>query len=170
MVRCHRSKCHHYLTLRWSFKFEFCLTYTAWKVSKYRVFSGLYFPVFSPKYRKIRIRKNFVFGHFSRSDNCVFKWFQELFYLANTFWDLFFKKSLCFFVEISFKSSYFAIFKQLFINVESKIFAFLKKFIWVFSFPRLVLKGAILVITIIVFERNLNTRHWCRRNFVVWED
>ena len=53
---------------------------TAWKVSKYGVFSGLYFPVFrlntgiysvnlriQAEYRKIRTRKNSVFGHFSRS-------------------------------------------------------------------------------------------------------
>ena len=53
--------------------------YTAWKVSKYGVFSGPYFPVFGmnteiygvdlriqSEYRKIRARKNFVFGHFSR--------------------------------------------------------------------------------------------------------
>ena len=50
--------------------------YTAWKVSKYRVFSGPYFPVFGlntetgsvnlpiqSQYRKIRTRKNSVFGH-----------------------------------------------------------------------------------------------------------
>ena len=54
--------------------------YTAWKVSKYGVISGPYFPVFGldtevygvnlriqSEYKKIRIRKNFVFGHFSRS-------------------------------------------------------------------------------------------------------
>ena len=53
---------------------------TAWKVSKYRVFPGLYFPAFrlnteiyeinlriQSEYRKIRTRKNSVFGHFSRS-------------------------------------------------------------------------------------------------------
>ena len=56
------------------------LTYTAWKVPKYGVFSGLYFPVFSlnteiygvnlriqSECRKIRTRKNSVFGHISRS-------------------------------------------------------------------------------------------------------
>ena len=50
---------------------------TVWKVSKYGVFSGLYFPVFRlnlkiysinlyivSKYRKIRTRKNSVFGHY----------------------------------------------------------------------------------------------------------
>ena len=40
---------------------------------KYRVISGLYFPVFRLniqfKYRKTRSRNNFVFGHFSRSDH-----------------------------------------------------------------------------------------------------
>ena len=54
---------------------------TLWKVSKYGVFSGLYFPVFGLNTdiyfvnlcinygcRKIRTRKNSVFGHFSRSD------------------------------------------------------------------------------------------------------
>ena len=53
---------------------------TAWKVSKYGVFSGPYFPVFGLKtdiygvnlriqseYSKIRIRKNSGFGYFSRS-------------------------------------------------------------------------------------------------------
>ena len=55
--------------------------FTAWKVSKYRVFSGPYFPVFRLKTeiysvnlriqsecRKIRIRKDSVFGHISRGD------------------------------------------------------------------------------------------------------
>ena len=54
--------------------------YTAWKVSKYEVISGPYFPVFGlnteiyelnlhiqSEYRKIRTRNNSVFGHFSRS-------------------------------------------------------------------------------------------------------
>ena len=53
---------------------------TAWKVSKYRVISGWYFPVFGlnaeiyevnlriqSEYRKIRARNNSVFWHFSRS-------------------------------------------------------------------------------------------------------
>ena len=42
---------------------------TAWKVSRYRVFSGLYFPVFGLNIfsMNIRTRKNSVFGHFSRS-------------------------------------------------------------------------------------------------------
>ena len=55
-------------------------TGTAWKVSKYGVISGPYFPVFGlnteiyppilriqSEYRKIRARNNSVFGHFSRS-------------------------------------------------------------------------------------------------------
>ena len=54
---------------------------TAWKVSKYRVFSGPYFPVFrlnteiysvnlriQSECRRIRIRKDSVFGHISRGD------------------------------------------------------------------------------------------------------
>ena len=51
---------------------------TAWKVPKYGVFSGPYFPVFGlnteiylrvqSEYKKIRTRKNSVFGHFSRSE------------------------------------------------------------------------------------------------------
>ena len=47
---------------------------TAWKMSKYGVFSGLYFPAFGlntekmgTECGKIRTRKNFVFGHFSHS-------------------------------------------------------------------------------------------------------
>ena len=55
-------------------------TFTAWKVSKYGVISCPYFPVFGlnterygrslriqSEYRKIRIRNNSVFGHFSRN-------------------------------------------------------------------------------------------------------
>ena len=54
--------------------------YTAWKVSKYGVFSGPYFSVFGlnmkiysvnlhiqSEYRKIQTTKNSVFGYFSRS-------------------------------------------------------------------------------------------------------
>ena len=42
---------------------------TAWKVSRYGVSPGPYFPVFlvESKYRKIRTRKNSSFGHFLRS-------------------------------------------------------------------------------------------------------
>ena len=59
----------------WHLSFNIC---TVWKVSKYGVFSGPYFPVFGlnteihgvnlriqPEYRKIRTRKNPVFGLFS---------------------------------------------------------------------------------------------------------
>ena len=55
---------------------------TSWKLSKYELFSGLYFLVFGliteiygvnlriqSKCRKIRTRKRFVFKHFSRSDS-----------------------------------------------------------------------------------------------------
>ena len=52
---------------------------TAWKVSKYEVFSGPHLPTFGrntervslriqSECKKIRIRKNFVFGHFSCSE------------------------------------------------------------------------------------------------------
>ena len=54
--------------------------HTTWKVSKYGVFSGAYFPVFAinteiysvnlraqSEYRKIRTRKNFASGQFSCS-------------------------------------------------------------------------------------------------------
>ena len=56
-------------------------TYTAWKVSKYGVISGPYFPVFGlnkeiyevnlriqSEWRKIRTRNNSVFGNFPPSD------------------------------------------------------------------------------------------------------
>ena len=56
-------------------------SFTAWKLSKYGVFSGLCFPVFGlnaeiygvnlhiqSEDRKIRTRKNSVFGYFPRSD------------------------------------------------------------------------------------------------------
>ena len=38
-------------------------------MSKYGVFSGPYFPVFSPNTGKYEPEKNSVFGHFSRSDS-----------------------------------------------------------------------------------------------------
>ena len=57
----------------------FIFSTTAWKMSKYGVISGPYFPVFrlnteicfvnlriQSEYRKIRTRNNSVFGHFSR--------------------------------------------------------------------------------------------------------
>ena len=49
------------------------IIFTVWKVSKYGVFSGSYFPLFGlnmeiqSEYRKIRTRKNSVFGKFSCS-------------------------------------------------------------------------------------------------------
>ena len=56
------------------------ITFTAWKVSKYGVFSGPYFPTFGlnmerygvslriqSEFGKIRTTKNSAFGHFSRS-------------------------------------------------------------------------------------------------------
>ena len=62
----------------------YTIIHTAWIVSKYRVFSGPYFPVFvlnteiygvnlriQCKYKKIRTRKNSVFGHFSHSDKLL---------------------------------------------------------------------------------------------------
>ena len=61
-------------------------TYTAWKVSKYGVFSGLYFPAFrlnterysvslriQSKCRKMRTRRNSLFGHFSHSFILMFR-------------------------------------------------------------------------------------------------
>ena len=59
----------------------FPYTITAWKVSKYGVTSGPYFPVFGlntetdevnlriqSEHRKMQNRNNSVFAHFSRSD------------------------------------------------------------------------------------------------------
>ena len=61
-----------------------CRVSTAWIESKYGHFSGSYFPVCGPnteiysvnlciqsECRKIRTRKNSVFGHFSHSDTCL---------------------------------------------------------------------------------------------------
>ena len=58
------------------------LLFTVWKVSKYEVFSGLYFPVFGlnakiyfvnlrihSEYRKIRTSRNSVFGHLKNITN-----------------------------------------------------------------------------------------------------
>ena len=62
-------------------------TFTAWKMSKYGVISGPYFPLFGLNtrfmfvnlriqslYRKTRARNNSVFGHFSRSDCYHIQW------------------------------------------------------------------------------------------------
>ena len=64
----------------WQRKCKVCDNITAWKGSKYKVFSGPHFPVFGlntdiyrvnlcieSEYRKIRTRKNSVYGHFSCS-------------------------------------------------------------------------------------------------------
>ena len=45
---------------------------TAWKLPKYGVFSGLYFPAFELNTERIRTRNNSVFELFSRSDLCCF--------------------------------------------------------------------------------------------------
>ena len=58
--------------------------YTDWKVSKYEVFSGPYFPVFElnmeiypvnlrtlSEYGKMRTGKEFMIGRFSRSSNSL---------------------------------------------------------------------------------------------------
>ena len=58
---------------------------TAWKVSKYGIFSGPCFPVFGlnteiysvylhiqSKYRRIQTRENSVFGHFSRNADFLY--------------------------------------------------------------------------------------------------
>ena len=63
---------------------------TAWKMPKYRVFSGPYFPVpglnteiygvnlrFQSEYRKIRTRKNSALGHFSRTGTDPEIWKKE---------------------------------------------------------------------------------------------
>ena len=84
---CHRT--YHYqikklIRLSWHLlatPFAITILTIAWKVSKYGVFSGPYFPVLrlnmdvysvnlriQTKYRKIRTRKKSVFGHFSRSE------------------------------------------------------------------------------------------------------
>ena len=68
--------------------FEIADLSTAWKVSKYGVISGPYFPAFGlnteiygvnlriqSEYRKIRTKNNSVFGHFSHSGNNKFSWF-----------------------------------------------------------------------------------------------
>ena len=61
--------------------------FTVWRVSKYGVISGSYFPVFGlntevyeinlriqSEWRKIRVRNNSAFGHFSRSGWDSFFW------------------------------------------------------------------------------------------------
>ena len=56
--------------------YEVVIIWTKWKLSKYGVFPGPYFPAFGLNteifgVNKIRTRKNYVFGHFSRSDVVV---------------------------------------------------------------------------------------------------
>ena len=76
-------------------------SYTVWKVSKYEGFSGPYFPGFglnTEKYgvsfriqsecRKIRIRKNSVFGHFSRSFKPV-QWKYDTIYEAQKIYTIY---------------------------------------------------------------------------------
>ena len=79
---------------------------TAWKVSKYGAFCDSYFPVFrlntkivniriQSEYRKIRTRKNSVFGHFSRSEQLNVWKFQVSngwFYIWNSPCNTLFKK------------------------------------------------------------------------------
>ena len=75
-----RSNRTTWITFFWS-----RLALTTWKVSKYGVFSGPYFPVLGlntercgvslriqSEYGKIRTRKNSVFEHFSRRARVVF--------------------------------------------------------------------------------------------------
>ena len=82
--------------------------FIAWKVSKYGVFSGLYFPAFglnTEKYvvsfriqyecEKIWTRKNSVFGHFSRSE------FFTLHYLSDVHPRLCAFTGLCWLTSIS---------------------------------------------------------------------
>ena len=75
--------CYDSLIEHWDFSLleHYRVSFTAWKVSKYGIFSVPYFPVFGlntevnlriqSKCRKIRTRKNYVFGHFSCSV-CIF--------------------------------------------------------------------------------------------------
>ena len=83
LMKCFFSEIVHF------YKSLFQVVNTTWKVSKYGVISGLYFPVFGlnmerkrvsfriqSEHRKIRTRNNSVFGHFSRSD-----WYVGLLFL-----------------------------------------------------------------------------------------
>ena len=62
--------------LKMEYRTEACALMLQKLMSKYQVFSGPYFSAFGlitesiqSEYRKIRIRKNSAFGHFSPSDN-----------------------------------------------------------------------------------------------------
>ena len=57
---------------RINWKFFFSLSCTVRKVSKYRVISDPYFPVFGVNVGKIQTRNNSIFRHFSHSDGATF--------------------------------------------------------------------------------------------------
>ena len=69
----HWFKAKFLLTIDVLFHKSYFSRNATWKVSKYGVSSGPYFPVFEQNMqsenRKIRTRKNSLFGHFSRSDS-----------------------------------------------------------------------------------------------------
>ena len=69
---------------------------TAWKVSKYAVFSGPYLCIrteygyllhIQSECRKIQARKNSIFGHFSRSALAVEWWYQILQITSKQHWN-----------------------------------------------------------------------------------
>ena len=70
-----REWIYYYLHLKYlpHVKFKVLISFTTWKVSKYGVIFGTYFPVFGVNTeiysvnRKIRTRNNSVFGHISCS-------------------------------------------------------------------------------------------------------
>ena len=88
ITRSTQYHCWHFLwniSVNCHFFFNKSTFHTAWKVSKYGVISGPYFPVFGLnteiyslnlriqyEYRKIRTRNNSVLWHFSRSDICSY--------------------------------------------------------------------------------------------------
>ena len=96
--------------------FSIEVSYTAWKVSKYGVFSGPYFPVFGlntgrylslriqSECGKVRTRKNSVFGHFSRSVSNGSKLLALKVYGHDCF-ENHFKASISFRTEIPFQSN-----------------------------------------------------------------
>ena len=91
-------RCNAYIQMQSNINAFFANAITAWKVSKCGVFSGLYFSEFwlnteiygvnlriKSEYRKIRTRKNSVFGHFSRSE----WWRNEIIDWLNRIWIIF---------------------------------------------------------------------------------
>ena len=68
---------HQFAKLSFLLMFTLFTSHITWKVSTYGAFSGPHFPVLGlnisvnlriqSEYRKMRARKNYVFGHFSRS-------------------------------------------------------------------------------------------------------